>query len=732
MGLPKSFLDPLPRSRAARKRRQFQNPSRSSIRRQISRGRGRPFIRVTSRKKSYPGVDPTQDMRQRTSAASRYRATVWKPPRQHHGPLGIPKLRSIPPTATSSIRWGPLLAKQPPPPPPPHPFSGVLPFNLVFSLPTSPLARMSSQTDVESSGPAAIQNDPVGKVQNARRHTLPPHTLLSMQSSPPGQFPGVVQMERSSELRRDGNHSFQGHYARRSFTSNVLGYSYGQPLPFGSPRQRRPSLSGEVPSLHQASLVGSYEESILRGRMSTLPSKPLDFVAQIGVLGLGSCKPQLRCPAHVSVPFPAVFYSYSRTNVESSSVLEEGPSPYVGLIDLENSLAKPDSLEGEIRRKRHCTPASGYGSSQEAKEEGFPPPPMPKLSDNERRLRRNKKKKRRSPSPKAPPGGSYRIPQKGQLQIVIKNPNKTAVKLFLVPYDLEGMEPGTKTFIRQRSYSAGPILEIPLRSRTNDASLERTSDVPSVNGPKDRPTLRYLIHLHICCPSRGRFFLYKSIRVVFANRVPDGKEQLRNEIQLPEPRYSHYKPARESSFGGASHGNTPSSRTDFRRRSSGFGFGSRPGFFDAVDGIGQTTPDGRVPASPLTRIAIRPGSFVPSAPTYQGHVPSRSDHSEWPGSDNELFEPRPGPKDENFHSKEPDNTPLLDFASLGYTHKKSTDQGVLARGDQIERSGPGVGLGNGVPGQPVHDSMELKDGLLTKQLRGLDVERYLDHQRGLR
>ncbi|CRK38422.1 hypothetical protein BN1723_015326 [Verticillium longisporum] len=36
-----------------------------------------------------------------------------------------------------------------------------------------------------------------------------------------------------------------------------------------------------------ASMVGSYEESILRGRMSTNPSKPLDFLAQIGVLGLG-------------------------------------------------------------------------------------------------------------------------------------------------------------------------------------------------------------------------------------------------------------------------------------------------------------------------------------------------------------------------------------------------------------------------------------------------------------
>ncbi|KKY16235.1 hypothetical protein UCDDS831_g07173 [Diplodia seriata] len=146
--------------------------------------------------------------------------------------------------------------------------------------------------------------------------------------------------------------------------------------------------------------------------------------------------------------------------------------------------------------------------------------------------------KRRSTSPKSPPGGSYRIPQKGQLQIVIKNPNKTAVKLFLVPYDLGDMEPGQKTFVRQRSYSAGPIIDMPLNKRTNFGTDRPEASLSTSEDPNDRPTLRYLIHLHICCPSKGRYFLYKSIRVVFANRVPDGKEKLRNEIQLPEPRYS--------------------------------------------------------------------------------------------------------------------------------------------------------------------------------------------------
>lgn len=271
--------------------------------------------------------------------------------------------------------------------------------------------------------------------------------------------------------------------------------------------------------------------------MSTTPSRPLNFVAQIGVLGKGKCKASLRCPPHVIVPFPAVFYSYGNAGGRYQ------PSPYVGLIDLENSLPPPQD-EGEGRRRRRYAspakkldePAGSYGTSS----------PSGSVAHTEALRRKKERLKRRSESPKAPPGGSYRIPQQGQLQIILKNPNKTAVKLFLVPYDLSDMEPGQKTFIRQRSYSAGPIIDMPMSARTNlgtdrpEASLSHSED------PRDRPVLRYLVHLNICCPSKGRYYLHKAVRVVFANRVPDGKEKLRNEVQLPDPRYSPYKPQRDA------------------------------------------------------------------------------------------------------------------------------------------------------------------------------------------
>lgn len=266
-------------------------------------------------------------------------------------------------------------------------------------------------------------------------------------------------------------------------------------------------------------MVGSYEESILRGRMSTTPSKPFDFTAQIGVLGKGKCKASLRCPAHVSLPFSAVYYSYNA----ASQAANDGPSPYVGQIDLENGLP---NTEDEARHKRKFQ--NRYGDRRHDDGDIDMCLDGPEIRDH-LVSPQNRPKRRRSNSPRAPPGGSYRIPEQGQLQIIIKNQNKTAVKLFLVPYDLTGMTPGTKTFIRQRSYSNGPIIDMPSVAESD---------------PMNRPMLRYLVHLHICCPSRGRFYLYKNARVVFANRVPEGKEKLRNETTWPEPRFSPYKPVR--------------------------------------------------------------------------------------------------------------------------------------------------------------------------------------------
>lgn len=438
--------------------------------------------------------------------------------------------------------------------------------SFVYKPPTSPLVQSESNDDIDLTSPMDGIDITSSFPKNTRRHTL-----MSSHSTPYGIAHSPSPRPPPSHLRQERTFPYQAHQPRRSLASTPsFATSASSPQTPALLRSRRPSYSSDISPLQHASMVGSYEESILRGRMSTTPSKPLDFLAQIGVLGLGKCKSSLRCPPHVTLPFPAVFYSYASSS-HGRSKEEDGPSPYVGQIDLENGLPNQDE---DARSKRKLQSRALDVLDKIAAEDERAGARQRPAIPLERDPGRAQRPKRRSGSPRAPPGGSYRIPEKGQIQIIIKNPNKTAVKLFLVPYDLAGMEPGTKTFIRQRSYSAGPIID----------NMPEMRD----NGTADRPILRYLVHLHICCPSKGRYYLYKNIRVVFANRVPDGKEKLRNEITLPEPRFTSYKPIRVMHppiSGGTGPGASLAADKAFRRRSSGFYFGGSSQAYDTTDGL---------------------------------------------------------------------------------------------------------------------------------------------------
>lgn len=563
----------------------------------------------------------------------------------------------------------------------------------LFMPTTSPLVQQSNNTDLDfSSRPGSRQTSRSPERSN-RRHTFSPHSFQTFQSSEMARSASGTPAGR--HLRREGTYPYQAHQPRRSLTS------FNQFQPQSSPQtphnqSRRPSFSDASPLQH-APMVGSYEESILRGRMSTTPSRPLDFVAQIGVLGRGECKSNLRCPPHVTVPFPAVFYSYSSGN---GRIADNSPSPYVGLVDLENSLPHSEESNESRRKRRHTVPNPG--------DDGLEPVSVVRdesaLSKED--LRRREKKKRRSTSPKAPPGGSYRIPQQGQLQIIIKNPNKTAVKLFLVPYDLSDMEPGQKTFIRQRSYSAGPIIDMPLLSRKNLGTDRPEAALSNSDDPSDRPILRYLIHLHICCPSKGRYFLYKSIRVVFANRVPDGKEKLRQEIQLPDPPYSTYKPTRDSMM--TQHSSSVAAQLTaekaFRRRSAGLSLSQLP--HQHLGGLGQLpgvpppavqftggnmnrfgSPVSALQPIPFTLTGI---SAIESRPTSRGNMEIDTDSP--------------------FRSSTNSSSPRSDIGSL-MNHTEVFEK--LNRGDLGYGGNAFCGVGG--PGASPGE------GLLARSLRGLDV-----------
>jgi hypothetical protein len=261
------------------------------------------------------------------------------------------------------------------------------------------------------------------------------------------------------------------------------------------------------------------------------------------------------------------------------------------------------------------------------------------------------------------------------------------VKLFLVPYDLEGMEPGTKTFIRQRSYSVGPVIESPLTSQPPGISKQ-------ISDEEDKPVLRYLAHLNICCIAKGRYYLYSGIRVVFANRVPDGKERLRNEIQYPEPRYSPYRPARESSsFSKAA------ADTVFRRQSSSLDHD-----------IGDTLPLTFSPFEQYAQDQARSSAWRAGLP---GSIlfPDSSSHpqtSDWFGEPITMPSSRPARSPfspfgaSQLSTPSQEETSRIDSELFG---RRATDEA-----ESSHRS---------LPGSP--GGSEIGESLLARKLRNLDV-----------
>lgn len=553
----------------------------------------------------------------------------------------------------------------------------------VLKAPTTPLVQQSNNTDLDFS--PMIRS--VSPEKSNRRYTLPPDTLQDMRSSSSGQASTFSQAVRHAPSYRRETSFPYGHHQRRSLTSNWSLQASSSPQTPAYLRPRRTSFSSEASPRQHAHMVGSYEESILRGWMSTAPSKPLDFTAQIGVLGKGNCKP--KCPAHVIIPFPAVFYSWSAGNGRSS--VNDDPSPYVGHIDLQHSLLPPEP--GEPPPLQAEVDVGSRTDEKGAKHDTT----AVKITS-----RRSKKRRRTSPAP-APPRGSYRIPEQGQLQIIIKNPNKTAVKLFLIPYDLSGMGSGTKTFVRQRSYSADPVINSALASKCQ-------SDPAFISG---KPTLRYLIHLNICSPSKGRFYLYRQIRVVFANRVPDNKEHLRNEIQVPQPRFSAYKPTRDISFGASSSaGAKLTAEKAYRRRSSGFGFGS-----DEADGHTTQTFTGGSTFPCNTGHPAPPIPAIPLSLAVSRQRPNTGQESS-KGEAMELETSRPTTASDMQSPLSDRNITHLNGVQLSSSYKSNSSSNGSDGYNKLNKGESGYGGVFGRPGTP-----ESGEGLLARRLKALGVLR---------
>ncbi|KAI3641058.1 hypothetical protein MIR68_001936 [Amoeboaphelidium protococcarum] len=251
------------------------------------------------------------------------------------------------------------------------------------------------------------------------------------------------------------------------------------------------------------SLLGSYEESIINGRMSTCPSRPIAFICDLGVISVSGgsdgrfsssknnnnnnggggksrkkSQRKFKTPSHVMIPFKASYYQYglssgdfsaSGLNVASSSARPDSPLPRSNCSGQSSLLGRVLTSSSQLRTWKQSlednssqldfsfvssSPYTGIIQLSDAVSV------KSRMSLDAQSSAGNASSVLSTSSPvtsfaKVSSPLGYRIPARGRLQVMIKNTEHggSVAKLFFVSYDLSDIPDNqSSVMIRQRQY----------------------------------------------------------------------------------------------------------------------------------------------------------------------------------------------------------------------------------------------------------------------------------------